>query len=86
MADDRFSDAARAVSARCAHRRNTVDKLDLADRRHLGRAVLLVHRAAFEKDRRDDVVATTYVVEQLGEQIASALRRIPEMMVWVDDR
>ena len=56
MADDGFGDAARAVAARGAHRGDAVDELDLADRRHLGRAVLLVHRAAFEKDGRDDVV------------------------------
>src|SRR5262249_61807185 len=57
-----------------------------ADRAHRGRTVRLVHRAAFEKDRRDDVVAPAKVIEQFGKQVAAALRRVPKMMVWVDDR
>src|SRR6516162_1821371 len=68
------------IAARGAHRRDAVDELDLADRRHLGRAVLLVHRAAFEKDGRDDVVTAAYVGEQFWQQIPPALGSIPEMV------
>ena len=47
------------------------------------------HRAAFEKDRRLDLVPGIQIGEQIVEQIAmtGALRRaVPEMMVGVDDR
>src|SRR5215469_616283 len=81
VADDRLGDAARAIAARGTHRRDAVDELDLADRRHLRRAVPTVHRPAFEKDRGNDVVPTTNVFEQLGQQVTPALRRVPEMMV-----
>ncbi len=67
MADDRLGDAARAVPARGAHRRDAVDELDLAHGHRLHRAVLAVHRAAFEKDRGNDVVAATDIVEQLAQ-------------------
>src|SRR5262245_38950293 len=86
MADYRFGDATRAVTARGAHRRDAVDEFDLADRHHLGGTVLAIHRAAFEKHRRDDVVATTDIGQELWQQVAPALRRIPEMMVRIDDR
>jgi hypothetical protein len=86
MTDDRLGDATRAVTARSAHRRDAVDEFDLADRRHLRRAVLAVHRTAFQKDSGDDVVAPADISQQFREQIAAPLRRIPEMMVRVDDR
>ena len=86
MADDRLGDAAGAIPARGTHRGDAVDELDLAHRRHLGGAVLAVHRAAFEEDSGDDLVPTADVGQQLGEQVAAALRRVPKMMVRVDDR
>ncbi len=86
VADDALGDPARAVPARGAHRRDAVDELDLADRRHLGGAGLPIHRAAFEKDGGDDVVSALDVGQQFGQQIAPALRRVPEMMMRVDDR
>lgn len=86
MADDPLGDPARAVPAGRAHRRNAVDELDLADRGHLGRAILAVHRPAFEKDRGNDVVAAADVGQQFGQQVAPALRCVPEMMVRIDDR
>ena len=86
VADDRLGDAAGAIIARRAHRRDAVDELDLAHRRHLRGAVLAVHRAAFEEDGGDDVVPAADIGQQLGQKIAAALRRIPEMMVRVDDR
>ena len=85
-ADDALGHAARSVSARRAHRRDAVDELDLAQRRHLGRAALAVHRAAFEEDGRHDVVSAADIGQELGQQIAAALRRVPEMVVRVDDR
>src|SRR5215469_13829024 len=86
VAHDALRDAARAIAARSAHRSDAVDEFDLADRRHLRPTVLLVHRAAFEEHGGDDVVTTADVREQLGQQITPALRRVPEMMVRVDDR
>ena len=86
VADDRLGDAARAVIARRAHGGDAVDELDLAHRRHLGRAVLAVHRLAFEEHGGDDVVAAADVGQQLGQEVAAALRRVPEMMVRIDDR
>ncbi len=85
-ADDALGDAARSVTARRTHRRDAVDELDLAQRRHLAWAALAVHRAAFEEDGRDDVVSAADIGQQLGQQIAAALRRVPEMVVRVDDR
>ena len=57
VADDPLGNPARPVAARGAHRGDAIDKLDLADRRHLRRAGPAVHRSAFEEDRGDDVVA-----------------------------
>src|SRR5215472_4684306 len=56
VADDRLGDTARAITGRGAHRSDAVDEFDLADRRHLCGAVLAVHRAAFEKYGRDDIM------------------------------
>ena len=86
VADDRLGDAAWAVIAGRAHRRDAVDEFDLAHRRHLARAVLAIHRLAFEEHRGDDVVAAADVVQQFGQEVAAAMRRIPEMMVRIDDR
>ena len=41
------------------------------------RAVLAVHRAAFEKDRRDDVVAAADVGEQFRQQITARAAAYP---------
>ncbi len=86
MANDRLGDAAAAVIARSAHGGDAVDELDLADRRHLGGAMLAVHRLTFEEHRGDDVVAAADIGEQFRQEVAAALRRIPEMMVRIDDR
>src|SRR6516165_7780242 len=80
------SATAGTITARRTHRRNAVDELDLADQRHFGGTVLAVHRAAFEKDGRDDVVATANVGQELAQQIPPALRRVPKMMVRIDGR
>jgi hypothetical protein len=86
MPNDPLGDAAGAITARGAHRGDAVDELDLADRRHFRRAVLAVHRSALEKDRGDDIVPTAYVGQELRQQIAPALRRVPEMVMRIDDR
>ncbi len=88
-ADDAGGDPGLAVAAAGAHRREPGDEFGLADRAQFGRAVGAVHRAAFEKHGRFDVVTGIDVGEQLFEQIAMAGtfgRPIPEMMVRVDDR
>ena len=79
-------DAAGTVAARRAHRGDAGDELDLAQRGHLARAVLAVHRAAFQEDRRDDVVPAADVGEQFRQQVTAALRHVPEMVVRIDDR
>src|ERR1700733_10549555 len=86
VADDRLGDTARAVIAGRTHRRDAVDELDLAQRRHLARTVLAVHRLALEEDRGDDVVAAADVCQQVGQEVLAAVRCVPEMMVWIDDR
>ena len=86
VADDALGNPARAIAAGRAHRCDAVDEFDLAHRGHLGEAGLPVHRAAFEKDGGDDVVSALDVGQQFGQQVAPALRRIPEMVVRVDDR
>src|SRR6266446_755797 len=86
MADDGLGNAAGAITPRGTHRGDAVDEFDLANWRHLRRAVLAVHRAALEEDRGDDVMSPTDVGQQLGQQVTPALRRVPEMMVRVDDR
>ena len=85
IADDPGRDAGLAVIARCAHRGDAGDELGLAERAQLRRAVLAVHRMAFEKHGRDDVVAGVRVGQQLVEQIAVAAAQ-PQMMVRIDDR
>src|ERR1700733_9352030 len=61
VANDRLGDAAGTVIARSAHGGDAVDELDLADRRHFGRAVLAIHRLALEEDGRHDVVSAADV-------------------------
>ena len=86
MADDRLGDTARAVGARRTHRGDAVDELDLADRRHLGGAVPAVHRLAFEEDGGDDVVAAADIGQELRQEVAATMRRVPEVVMRVDDR
>ena len=86
VADDRFGDPARAVSARRAHGGDAVDELDLADGCRLGRAVLAVHRLALEEDRRHDVVSAADIGQEIGQQVAAAMWRVPEVMMRIDDR
>ncbi len=86
VADDGFGDAARAVIARSAHGGDAVDELDLAYRRHLRRAVPAVHRLALEEDRRHDVMSAADVGQELGQEVAATMRRVPEVVMRIDDR
>ena len=83
--DNALGYAARSVSTRRTHSRNAVDELDFAQCCHLAWAILAVHRAAFEEDGRYDVVTTADIGQELWQQIAAALRYVPEMVVRVDD-
>jgi hypothetical protein len=85
ITDDTGRDAGRTVIPRGAHRGDAGDKLGLADGPEFGGAALAVHRAAFEEDGRDDVVAGVEVGEQLVEEIA-VIAALPQMMVGIDDR
>ena len=86
MANDRLGDAAGTVIARSAHGGDAVDELDLADRRHFGRAVLAIHRLALEEDGRHDVVSAADVGQELGQEVAATMRRVPEVMMRIYDR
>src|SRR5262249_45014541 len=88
-ADDAGSDARLAVVARCAHRRNAVDELGLADAAEGFGPLRLEHRAAFDENGRDNVVATTDVLKDFLKQVAlldGSLADVPEMVVRVTDR
>ena len=85
VSDDGFGDAAGTVVAGCTHGGDAVDELHFADRRHLGGAGLAVHRLAFDEDRGDDLVAAADVGEQVGQEVLSAVRRVPEVMMRIDD-
>ena len=84
--DDALGDAAWTVAARGAHRGDAGDELDFAQCGHLARAVLAIHRAAFQEDGRDDVVPAADVGQQFRQQVTAAMRRVPEMVVRIDDR
>ena len=86
VADDGLGDAAGAVVAGCAHGGDAVDEFDLAHRRHLLGAVLAVHRLTFHEHGGDDVMAAADVGQQVGQEVAAAMRCVPEVMMWVDDR
>ena len=82
--DDASAQPALAVASAGAHRRGTVDELDLADRLHLDRPVGAVHRTAFDKDAVRDVVAAARVGEQLVEEVAVPVP-LPQVMMRIDD-
>ena len=65
--DDAFRHAAGAVAAGRTHRGDASDELDLTQGGHLARAVLAVHRAAFQEHRRNDVMAAADIGKQLGQ-------------------
>jgi hypothetical protein len=85
-ADDALGDAAWTVAARGAHCGDASDELDFSQCGHLAWAVLAIHRAAFQEDSRDDVVPAADVGQEFRQQIATPVRRVPEMVVRVDDR
>ena len=49
-------------------------------------AGIAVHRLTFDENRGDDVVAAAEVGKQVGQEIAAAVRRVPEVMMRIDDR
>ena len=70
--DDASRDARVAVIARFAHRRDAGDELGLAKRPQLRRTVGAVHRMAFEKYGREDIVASIDIGLQLFFLFAQA--------------
>ena len=90
MTDNRRGGLGGTVEAGRARRRETLDKLDLADRAQFGRAVRPVHRARLDKHGRADIVAGVDVGGEFVHQIAligDALQApVPEMMMRVADR
>ncbi len=85
-ANDTLGDAAGPVVAGGTHRRNAIHELDLTQGRHLRRATLAIHRAAFKENGRDDVVSAAEVGQQFRKQVAAALGRIPEVVVRINYR
>jgi hypothetical protein len=86
VADDRLGHAARHVIAGRAHGRNAVDEFDLADRRHLGGPMLAIHGLAFEEHGGDDVMPAPNIGQQVRQNVATAMRRVPEVMMRINDR
>src|SRR6202040_583403 len=85
VADDACTAARPAVFARCAHRRDAVDELGLAERLLVLRPVGPVHLPAFLKAGRNDVVPAADIFEQILEQV-SVTGPVPQMMVRIDNR
>ena len=85
VADDAGADRRRTVAAACAHRRDAVDELDLADRAQRFGSPGAIHRARLDIDGRDDVVAGRDIAGHLLDQIALPAA-IPQMMMRIDDR
>jgi hypothetical protein len=44
-----------------------------------------MHGLAFDEDRGNDIVAGADVGEQVAEEVLSTVRRVPEVMVRIDD-
>ena len=74
-----------AVAAAVAHRGDAGDELRLPDRSHLFRPIRAIHRMAFQKHRRDGVVAGVDVRHELVQQIALVVA-MPQVMMGIDDR
>ena len=85
-----------AVAAAVGHGRDAGDELGLANRTHLDRAVLAVHRVALKKNATHDVVSGGAVFQELMQQVAEARHvpglapraaagALPEVVVGVDD-
>src|SRR6202035_924793 len=85
IADDPGTGPVRSVFAALAHRRDAGDELRLAQGAQFWRPLGAGHLAAFEKDRRADVVPAVQVFDQVIQQVVFA-GRFPQVMVWVDDR
>jgi hypothetical protein len=87
ITDDACGDLGRAIPATGAHRRDSGDELGLADRAHFRSTLRAVHRTAFEKDRRHNVVPGVEIGEELFEQVAMVRAiRWPKVMMGVNDR
>ena len=77
---DALGDTAWTVAARGLHRGGTGDELDFSQCGHLARAVLAIHRTAFEEDGRNDVVPAADVGQEFGQQVLAAVHGVPEMV------
>ena len=83
-ADDTRAGARPAQSAAREHGRHAVDELGLADRAHLRRSTLAIHRLRLHVHRRDDVVAAVHVGQEIVSEVARA-RANPQVVVRIDD-
>jgi hypothetical protein len=73
-----------AITAR-AHGRDSIGELDLADRAHLDRTSVAVHRTRLHENRRNNVMAAAEIGQQLIQQIAPP-GPIVQMVMWIDNR
>jgi hypothetical protein len=64
------------------HGRHAVDEFGLADRAHLRRPTLAVHRLRLHVDRRGDVVAAVHVGQELVSEVTRA-RTDPQVVVRI---
>ena len=86
---DACGDPGVSVKSGGGHSRNTVHELHFTDRFHRLRAVGAVHGPAFDKDRRNDIVAGPQVTLQFVHQISAidaSFPVIPKVMMRVDNR
>ena len=90
VADDRRRGAAWSVKPGRRRRRQSLDKLYLADRAQFRRPLRPIHRPRLYKHGRADVVAAIEVSRELVQQIAligdAFEPMVPEVMVRIADR
>ena len=84
-ADDSCAGSRPAQRAAREHGRHAVDEFSFADRAHLRRTTLAVHRLRLHVNRRDDVVAAVHVGEEIVSEGARAGAN-PQVVVRIDDR
>src|ERR1035437_8635702 len=84
--NDNLGHPAGPETARGAHGGDAGYELYLTQGGHVAWTFLAIHGSAFEEDGGDDVVTAADVGQQVGKEILATLRRIPEMVMRIDDR
>ena len=85
MTDDTGGDPSLAAVAAGANRRHAVDEFGFADRTHLDRTGVPVHRVRLHEYRCNDVVAGTGISQEVVQHVAPS-GPDPEVVMRVYDR